>query len=178
MLHRITLFLIVVAFSLIIAQSWGEVTNAWMVVLFLGIGFILGKITCSTHLKKAGFWITIALFALLNIAHSMIDGISILASTSFSIWTVVLLHEIIRQPLLYVIMWGLLMPFRATNMKRMVATFFAVTGTWMLGMYLGSVVGTSIETIEWVHPYLAGSLFILAGDMIHHIWDRAIHTHR
>lgn len=178
MLSRITPFFIAIAFLIIIAQSWGEITMWWIVPVFLVLGFLLGKITCSHHLKKFGFWITIILFSLLNTLHSMIDGVSLIHSASASGWAVILLHEIIRQPLLYVIIWGLLMPFTISKSAKGFWAFVAVTGTWILGLYLGRWFGAGLETMEWLHPYLAGSMFILAGDMIHHVWDTYAHNHR
>jgi len=163
--------LLVIAFSFLVYQSWGELGFIGIIPVFLVLGYLLGKVTCSKHLHGSGFWITLVLFCALNGFHSMIDGVS-LSSLSWQQFTFVIVpHELVRQPMLYAIIWGMFIPFaRPTWIKGLMA-LLAVTGMWILGVSLGAVTGDWIHTIEWIHPYLAGSIFLLGGDMLHHLLD-------
>ncbi len=75
------------------------------------IGYWFGKWTCHLHKKQNGLWITVAVFSILNLMHSMIDGASIGGVTSFTAGIAILSHEFARQPALYVVLWGMLTPF-------------------------------------------------------------------
>jgi hypothetical protein len=167
----IKLTLLVIAFAFLVYQSWDEIGFIGIIPLFLIAGYLLGKLTCSKHLHGSGFWITLALFCGLNGLHSMIDGISLSGLTIPQFFFVVLPHELVRQPMLYAIILGMLIPFDRPAWLKALTAIVAVTGTWVLGVSLGTMTGGWIHTIPWIHPYLAGSIFLLGGDMFHHVWD-------
>lgn len=167
----IKVILLIIAFSFLVFQSWGELSFVGIIPLFLIAGYFLGKLTCSKHLHGFGFWITLALFCGLNGFHSMIDGISLAGLTWQKFAFVVAPHELVRQPMLYAIIWGMLLPFKQPTWFKVLMAIIAVTGTWLLGVYLGTLTGEWIHTVEWIHPYIAGSIFLLGGDMLHHVWD-------
>ncbi len=163
--------LLLAAFSFLIYQSWGELGFIGIIPLYLAAGYLLGKLTCSKHIHGFGFWITLILFCALNGFHSMIDGISLSSLTLHQFALVVTPHELVRQPMLYVIIWGMFLPFKQPFWIKVAASIFAVTGTWILGVSLGTITGEWISTISWIHPYISGSIFLLGGDMLHHVWD-------
>ncbi len=167
----IKLILLGIAFSFLVYQSWNEIGFIGIIPLFLLAGYLLGKLTCSKHINGFGFWITLALFCGLNGFHSMIDGISLAGLTLGQFFLVVAPHELVRQPMLYAIIWGMLIPFGQPTWLKVLTAIIAVTGTWILGVSLGTITGGWIHTIEWIHPYIAGSIFLLGGDMLHHVWD-------
>lgn len=145
--------------------------SVWPMVLFLCAGYGIGKLTCSKHLHGFGWILTIILFCGLNGLHSMIDGISLLTITLKGFIFVILPHELIRQPMLYARILSIMNTFKLSMWIKLPIAAMAVTGTWILGVSLGTLTGEWIHTIEWIHSYLAGSSFLLAGDMIHHLRD-------
>jgi hypothetical protein len=175
-LFWIKISLLSLAFGLIIYQSWGELGNIGMIPVFLIIGYLFGKLTCSNHLRNWGFWATFGLFALLNTIHSIIDGTSLSMITGANTFLVMVIHEIVRQPVLYIIILGLIAPFSLSKNHEILIAFISVTGTWIVGMILGNILGANIHDLSWIHPYVASSIFILAGDMIHHVWDEYHHA--
>ncbi len=138
-------------------------------IVALGAGYLFGTWTCHLHKKVGGFWITIGLFITLNILHSMIDGASIGGMSSMSSAVAVLSHEAARQPALYIVLWGMLTPFVSHKPSRLLITPVAVTGVWILGMYMGDTLLSNVQEIGWIEQVadMAGFLFI--GDIIHHI---------
>lgn len=165
------LFLLSIAFVFLIYQSWNEIGFIGIIPLFLLAGYLLGKLTCSKHIHGFGFWVTLVLFCGLNGFHSMIDGVSLSGLTLSQFAFVVAPHELVRQPMLYALIWGMLTPFNQPTWLKVLAAILAITGTWILGVSLGTLTGAWVHTIEWIHPYLAGSIFLLGGDMLHHVWD-------
>ncbi len=163
--------LLVIAFSFLVYQSWSEIGFIGIIPLFLLAGYFLGKLTCSKHLHGFGFWITLTLFCALNGFHSMIDGVSLSQLSLQQFIFVITPHELVRQPMLYALIWGMMTPFNQPTWVKVITAIIAVTGMWILGVSLGSLAGDAIHAFEWTHPYLAGSIFLLGGDMLHHVWD-------
>jgi hypothetical protein len=163
--------LLSIAFTFLVYQSWGELGFIGIIPVFLALGYLLGKLTCSKHLHGYGFLITIALFCTFNGFHSMIDGLSLSGFTFQQFIFVIIPHELVRQPMLYAIIWGMLLPFPKPLWTKIVVAIIAVTGTWVLGVILGTLAGHAVNSISWLHPYLAGSIFLLGGDMLHHLLD-------
>jgi len=168
------LILLVAAISLLVVQSWDELPRSIfgivLIIALFGLGYWFGKITCGEHTKKYGMPLTIGVFALLNLAHSMIDGIS-LSSLNSTAWFPILAHEIVRQSILYVILYEMLAPFRQRIIPRTITLVLAVTGIWFVGLWIGEQAGSFLGTVEWLHPYLAAASFILIGDIFHHMMD-------
>ncbi len=160
-----------ITFSFLVYQSWGELGFIGTIPVFLVLGYLLGKLTCSKHLHGSGFWITLILFCALNGFHSTIDGISLAGLRLSQFFLVVTPHELVRQPMLYAIIWGMLTPFKQPTWLKVLTAILAVTGTWIIGVSIGTITGEWIHTIEWIHPYIVGSIFLLGGDMLHHLLD-------
>lgn len=176
-LYWLKTVLIIVAFAFILAEPFSEAI-VWTIPLFLIIGYLFGKATCSQHLRSQGIWITLGVFAFLNGIHSVIDGTLVASLPGTNQWLAMLLHEVIRQPLLYIIVWELLAPFARSRMFRIAASIVTVTGTWIAGMVVGGAIGVDLGSITGLHPWIAGAMFILAGDVIHHLIDEyRPHTH-
>lgn len=171
---HIKLMLLVAAISLLVVQSWDELPRSVFGIILLialfGLGYWFGKITCGEHVKKYGMRLTIAIFALLNVAHSMIDGIS-LSSLHSGAWFPILAHETVRQTILYAILYEMLTPFKQSTTARIISLIVSVTGVWLIGLWIGDQAGSFLSTIEWLHPYLAAASFILIGDIFHHMLD-------
>ena len=89
------------------------------------LGYQFGRWTCHLHSRAQGFWITVIIFALLNLLHSMIDGASIGGVASFASGVAVLTHELARQPALYVVLWGMLTPFTLHTRLRVLIVLLA-----------------------------------------------------
>ena len=144
-------------------------STIFFALIALGAGYLFGTWTCHLHKKVGGFWITIGLFVLLNMLHSMIDGASIGGMDSLSSAVAVLSHEAARQPALYIVLWGMLTPFVSHKSSRLLITPLAVTGVWVLGIYLGNSTLTYLGEITWLNHVadMAGFLFI--GDIVHHV---------
>jgi hypothetical protein len=157
-------------FSLLIYHLHGELDNAWIIPVYLVAGYYFGKLTCGTHIKKYGFWITIGLFMILNFVHSLIDGILMINLGAFYRDFAVYSHELIRQPALYIVVWGMLQPFERAQHKILMA-LLSVTGIWLLGVYIGTMIGNSVAHLTYLDTYFAATIFIFAGDIIHHLID-------
>ena len=140
-------------------------------LIAIGIGYWLGKWTCHLHQKQNGFWITIAVFAILNLLHSMIDGASIGGVTSFASGIAILSHEFARQPALYVVLWGMLTPFALGKQYRFLIVPIVVTGIWLLGAYVGYQLFFHINQATWLEPIADMAVFLFLGDILHHIYE-------
>lgn len=135
------------------------------------IGFWFGRWTCHLHKRQSGFWVTICIFVLLNLLHSMIDGASIGGISSFASGIAVLSHEFARQPVLYVVLWGMLTPFIARRPSRLLIVPLAVTGVWVLGAYTGYELFFHINQAPWLEPIADMAVFLFLGDIIHHLYE-------
>ena len=162
--------LLIAAIVLLTIQSWGEITNWWIVIGFLVIGYVFGLITCSPHVRKYGLVMTLGLFALLNLTHSLIDGVTLVSKTK-DLWLAILAHELVRQTSLYAIISEALSPFIKKTWILIITAIISVTGIWLLGIFIGSMTSQAIVHIGWLDPYLPMMMFILVGDMIHHVVD-------
>lgn len=140
-------------------------------LLALVAGYWFGTWTCHLHKKQNGFWITIGVFAILNLLHSMIDGASVGGITSFTNGIAILSHEFARQPALYVVLWGMLTPFVAFKSYRLFIVPFAVTGVWLLGAYIGFELFLHVNNASWLEPIADMAVFLFLGDILHHIYE-------
>ncbi len=155
----------------------GNLEKPWIIPLYLLIGYYFGKWTCGTHSKRYGLWLTLTLFILLNFLHSLFDGILSVNLHSHYENFAIYAHELIRQPALYVVIWGMLAPFgRVYN--RIILSIVAVTGTWLVAWYTGAVAGQYLYQFVYLDSYLAATIFIFAGDIIHHLVDDYMSIHR
>ncbi|HWZ03674.1 MAG TPA: hypothetical protein VNX40_08665 [Mucilaginibacter sp.] len=116
--------------------------------------------------------ITMLVFISMNIAHSFIDGISFIGQ-SFIYWmSAVGGHEAIRQPVLYIILWAMLQPVIKSNYLKILVCFFAVTGTWFVGIWLGKISGSSISHFYNTAKWVSYTIFLFIGDIAHHLIDQ------
>lgn len=140
-------------------------------LLATGIGYWIGRWTCHLHKRQSGFWITIGIFIILNLMHSMIDGASIGGISSFASGIAILSHEFARQPALYVVLWGMLTPFIAHKPSRLLIVPLAVTGVWFLGAYAGYELFLHINAASWLEPIADMAVFLFLGDILHHLHE-------
>ena len=159
-------------------ESW------WPAAVAVALGYLFGRYTCDTATKSEGFWLTVTLFAGLNLLHSTIDGISLVGiRNAWSGIGAVAGHELVRQPALFVVAWAMLEPFGTRRMYRKVlATIVAVTGVWAVGLALGHLGGAWVSQFEWMRTILGYAVFLFLGDIAHHIVDevtklRGAHRH-
>lgn len=140
----------------------------------LVFGYLFGKLTCSQHIGKHGFALTLGVFTALNILHASVDGM--LLNTQEEMFFVAL-HEVIRQPALYILAFAIVAPWRKkySKLSLFVVCFVLVTGTWILGMYLGNRADAHM-LIEIHHESLTHAMYgFFAGDIIHHVIDYYMH---
>lgn len=148
------------------------------IIIFLVIGYFLGKITCNAHFKKSGFWITLILFVAINALHSFIDGASLTGTSGHETLGLMAIHELIRQPVLYALFFGIITPFVPSWISRLGIGFVAVTGVWAVTALLGTWFGAELASIKTIEPTLDYFKYIFIGDIIHHIADWLIHRHQ
>lgn len=151
--------------------------NVLLIIVFLILGYLLGKITCNSHFKKSGVWITIAIFIIINGLHSMIDGISLVGLGHVQAISLMIGHELLRQPILYALFLGMIAPFSMKKSMRYLSAFGAVTVVWYITVLIGSRFGQELATLssfETVVPYLQ---FLFIGDIIHHVVDWFSHKY-
>lgn len=160
-----TLFLIVGHFE------YAGIKTILATLLTIIAGYWLGAWTCHFHKNGRGLWITLAIFILLNLFHSMIDGTSIGELDAFGKGLAVLFHEAARQPALYVVLWSMLAPFPALKTSRLLLIPLSVTGVWVLGAYLGFEFFHTLEKISWLEFLADQALFLFLGDIIHHLQE-------
>lgn len=147
------------------------------IIVFLALGYFLGKITCNAHFKKSGLWITLIMFAIINALHSFIDGASLVGTPGHEgIWLMIG-HEAIRQPTLYILFLGIMAPFVMSRSVRLLSAVIAVTGVWALAALMGIQFGAELAHIEAIEPFIEYFKYLFIGDIIHHIVDWFIHRH-
>ena len=152
--------------TLFTSIHWDELNgNIFWIILITLIGYIFGELTCHFHSKNKGLLFTLVIFILLNLAHSTIDGIS---------WNnnvlAVFLHEIVRQPVLFLMLWTLLIPF--TDIKKnwkIFTTVLSVSGVWIIGLIIGVSIHNFAYKMESWHGVIELLVFLLIGDLIHHL---------
>jgi hypothetical protein len=138
-------------------------------ILAIIAGYLIGSWTCHIHQLKRGFWVTMVVFVLLNLVHSVIDGASVGDITSFAQGLAVLSHEFARQPALYVVLWGMLTPFVKQEYRRLFVVPVVVTGTWFVGAYIGYHAVEAVAQVAWLEGVADWGLFLFLGDIAHHI---------
>ncbi len=166
-----SLALIAVALLVVIHidyQGWHTVLYAFIAVI---IGYWFGMWTCHFHKKQKGFLITVVVFSLLNLLHSMIDGASTGGFTSYTNAIAILSHEFARQPALYIVLWGMITPFVIKRHHRVLIVLVTVTGVWLVGVALGRDLYLHISRAPWLGPIADQALFLFLGDLIHHIYE-------
>jgi hypothetical protein len=166
-----TLALVAIAILIAAHFEYTGLQSILFAAIALGFGYWFGTWTCHLHKKQTGFWVTIAIFIVLNLMHSMIDGASIGGITSFTTGIAVLSHEFARQPALYVVLWGMLTPFALGKQYRFLIVPVIVTGIWFLGVYLGIGLFQHVNDADWLEPIAQQALFLFLGDIIHHIYE-------
>jgi hypothetical protein len=170
----IKISLITIVFAVLLYHMKDEFVHIWIIPIYLIVGYYFGKITCGTHSKKYGLWLTFGLFISLNFIHSLFDGI-LSASLSTEYRTLAIYsHELIRQPALYVVIWGMLAPF-SKKYHKIIMSVLAVTGVWLLAMYIGTFASSYINQYSSLNGYIAMTIFIFLGDIIHHLVDEYFH---
>lgn len=142
-----------------------------IVMVYLALGFWFGKITCSFHSKKTGFWVTVFLFIFLNLFHSLIDGATLINLSTISKNIAIYSHELLRQPALYVVFWSMLHPFEINTLNKIVLSLLAITGIWIIGMYGGVLFGNLLQQLGIPETFFNLALFIFIGDIAHHLYD-------
>lgn len=147
-------------------QGWQTLVY---VLVATGAGYWFGQWTCHLHKRQRGFWLTSIVFAVLNFLHSMIDGVSIGEFSSVSSGIAILSHELARQPVLYIVLWGMLTPFVGKKLSRIIIVPGIVSGVWLLGVYTGNQLFQSAGHIATLEPFVEYGVFIFLGDIIHHI---------
>lgn len=141
-------------------------------IIFLVLGYYLGKITCNSHFKKSGIWITIAIFILINGLHSLIDGVSLVGLSHGKALGLMAGHELIRQPVLYALFLGMILPFsNLSRWARYGIAFLAVTGVWAISVVIGSLFGNQLVHLTQFESLVPYFQFLFIGDVIHHIFD-------
>ncbi len=168
---KLILIMFAIGFLLLHIHDGLNWNNIPLITGYLAIGFWFGKITCSMHSKKTGFWVTVSLFILLNLFHSLIDGITLTNLSTLYKNIAIYSHELLRQPALYVVFWSMLQPFLMNKTRKIGISIITITGVWIVGMYLGTIFGTSLQELQINDIFLELSIFIFIGDIIHHLYD-------
>lgn len=157
-------------FGILIIHVWKELSYFWTIPFWLLAGYLFGKLTCGTHTKKYGFWLTFLLFVVLNFIHSLFDGFLSLAISTDYRNLAIYSHELIRQPPLYIIVTAMLAPF-GKKLLTIPMSVFAVTGVWIIGMYVGVTNAHYLQNVASLSSFVTLTLFIFLGDIIHHLID-------
>lgn len=145
----------------------------WATPVALILGYLFGKATCGVHFERAGIIITVAAFVLVNLAHSVVDGVAFYGIQGITRYVAVYGHELIRQPLLYVILFAMLSPFSLRRGTRWFVAVLAVTGVWFLGYEWGAHAANWTSLLS--EAALAQGIYFFIGDIIHHIVDEYQH---
>ena len=88
---------VALALFLLFLKSDASYSNTLLVIALLTTGYYLGKLTCGMHVKSASLRLSITLFVVMNIIHSLTDGLSFTGQPVWYWLTAVSAHEIIRQ---------------------------------------------------------------------------------
>ncbi len=103
--------------------------------------------------------------------HSLIDGVTLTGLSALYKNIAIYSHELLRQPALYIVFWSMLQPFLINRTKKISISILSITGVWLVGMYLGTLLGTSVQELHINDVFLELSIFIFIGDIIHHLYD-------
>lgn len=140
--------------------------------LIFAAGYLFGVWTCGMRANQdRGFILTILIFIFLNLIHSIVDG-TLLRSLTPDLYSfaVIAAHEAIRQPLLYLFFFSAIGPFAGSLWQKIPLGLLAVTGTWILGLGIGSSLTLHFKYL----PHNEIAFFIYAffgGDVFHHCVD-------
>lgn len=171
-IYYIKFLIISIAIGTLLLKSEQDFSHPLVIIELLCSGFYLGRLTCSLHIKQTSIWITLLIFILMNIIHSFIDGIGFIKQTFFYWITVIVGHEIIRQPTLYIILWAILSPINIRIYLKLSICFFAVTGAWFFGIWIGRICGSSFSQVITVNAWIRYGIFLFIGDIAHHMKDQ------
>jgi hypothetical protein len=170
--YYVKVFFITSAILLLLLKSEQHYSNLVVVLAFLCVGYYLGKVTCNVHLKNTGMGITLLVFVLMNIFHSFIDGVSFTGQSFFYWLSAIGGHEAIRQPTLYIVLWTILQPISINNYVKIIICFLSITVTWLMGIWLGKLSGSSVWHIYHATEWVGYSIFLFIGDIAHHLIDQ------
>ncbi len=145
----------------------------WATPVALILGYLFGKATCGVHFERAGIIITVAAFVLVNLAHSVVDGVAFYGIHGATRYLAVYGHELIRQPLLYIILFAMLDPFVVRRGVKWAIAVVAVTGVWFLGYEWGAHAANWSSLLS--EAALAQGIYFFIGDIVHHIVDEYQH---
>lgn len=168
---KLVLMLAAIVVLVVGTNAAREASNIFIIIPYLIIGYLFGMITCNIHSKKTGAWITFLVFAILNLVHSLIDGIALTTIAIEYRNLAIYSHELIRQPALYVFFWAMLAPFKVHTVAKIFLSIFAITGIWLIGMHLGTSGGYLLGNLHIADKFLELSIFIFIGDILHHLYD-------
>lgn len=148
----------------------------FFIILALVLGYGFGKLTCSEHISgKKGLLMTIIIIILINLIHSMIDGLIVHQYEKFSAVIITVIHELVRQPFMYIAVAMTLFPFTKTWWVRFGLSFMIVTVVWFFGLiigYYGSVtIHSNDEVNQIIHEISHYGIYFLIGDGLHHLLD-------
>jgi hypothetical protein len=148
----------------------------FFIILALVLGYGFGKLTCSEHISgKRGLFMTISIIILINLIHSMIDGLIVHQYEKFSAVIITVMHELIRQPFMYVVVAMTLFPFTKTWWVRFGLSFIIVTIVWIFGLvigYYGSVTIHGDDKVnQIIHEISHYGIYFIIGDGLHHLLD-------
>jgi hypothetical protein len=141
-----------------------------IVVIAIFFGYIFGKGTCSFHYKNKTRMALFVVFIVANIFHPIIDGIGIKTLSLGEGIVITTGHELLRQPPLYALWFTRVNSLHIKIWKKIVLGVFAITGTWILGIFLGRCIPIHIDHH---HKYVVYGF--LCGDFLHHVLDYIKH---
>lgn len=133
-------------------------------------GYLLGKITCNFHYKHIQKAILIFIFIATNILHSIVDGILFTALPFWEGVTFTLGHEVLRQPLLFMLWIGMTLDFKIKKSTKVISALAVIFIPWALGIYFAKYIPIEVKHINLTIIYA-----FLCGDIVHHIIDYITH---
>lgn len=138
------------------------------IIAFIVAGFIFGKITCSSHSRVPGLFLTILVLILLNFTHSLVDGIGFASVIGTQKIWILIIHEIVRQGLLYFFLWKILGEFTIQSSRKAILLFISITVVWIFAAFVGNWLGAHLQSLQSFDELLAMSIFFFIGDFAHH----------
>ena len=146
-----------------------------LIPLITILGYLFGKYTCGFQASRGyGFYTTIIVFALLNLIHSIIDG-TLFINNNFMASILMSGHELVRQPILYTLFFGMISIFEVPQYKKIMISILSISFTWILGLLIGKYfIPISLEQFDNIAIYTY-AFFI--GDVLHHVFDYFYHKH-
>lgn len=139
-----------------------------IIIAYIVAGFIFGKITCSAHSRVPGLFLTILVLIVLNFTHSLVDGIGFASVMGTSKVWILIIHEIVRQGLLYFFLWKILQEFISQPSRKAILLFISITVVWILAALLGNWLAVHLQSLQSFDELLTMSIFFFIGDFAHH----------